>query len=309
MSHFYKRIISHPSAGICLALLGSALLATSVHAEDYVKSYSVSNRADVHVNTNDGSVSIVTGENKQVEFRVEYHGFELDKSLHIESDQKGDRVELTARIVNRLGFSFGNTRRLHIEVRMPKDADLQVETGDGSVESSKLSGNISIRTHDGSINASHLSGNIELRSGDGSLTVNSLSGVVRLHTGDGAIEGSDLDGSMDAYSGDGHVRLSGRFDNLKVKTGDGSIDTHVLLGSKLDAGWSIVTGSGSVDLALPNDLQVDLDATTGDGRISMDIPVTVQGTISRSKVRGKIGGGGQTLTIHTGDGSIHLKQA
>jgi hypothetical protein len=309
MNYLYKIITNHPSAGICIALFGSALLATSVHAEDYVKSYSISNRANVHVSTNDGSVSVVTGDNKQVEFHVEYHGLQLDKSLHIESDQQGDQVELTARIVNQLGFSFGNTRRLHIEVRMPKDGDLQVDTGDGSVESSALSGAISIHTHDGSIRANNLSGNIDLHSGDGSVTVNSLKGIVRLHTGDGAIEAGDLDGSVDAYSGDGHVRLSGRFDVLKAKTGDGSIDAHALLGSKLDAAWSIVTGSGSVDLALPGDLQVDLDATTGDGHINMDIPVTVQGTISRSKVRGKIGGGGQTLTIHTGDGSIHLKQA
>jgi DUF4097 and DUF4098 domain-containing protein YvlB len=309
MNHVYGKIINHRAAAVCIALFGSALLATSVHAEDYLKSYSISNRANVHVNTNDGSVSVVTGDNKQVEFHVEYRGFKLNKSLHIESEQQGDQVELTARIANNLGFSFGNTRRLHIEVRMPKDADLQIDTGDGSVESSALSGNIAIHTHDGSIRANHLSGNIDLHSGDGSITVNSVTGIVRMHTGDGAIDGSDLDGSVDAYSGDGHVRLSGRFDVLKIKTGDGSIDTHALLGSKLDAGWSIVTGSGSVDLALPHDLQVDLDATTGDGQISMDIPVTVQGTISKSKVRGKIGGGGQTLTIHTGDGSIHLKQA
>jgi hypothetical protein len=30
--------------------------------------------------------------------------------------------------------------------------------------------------------------------------------------------------------------------------------------------------------------------------------------MSKSRVRGKMNGGGQTLTIRTGDGSIHLKQ-
>jgi DUF4097 and DUF4098 domain-containing protein YvlB len=309
MIPLYERIIAGRSAGICTAFLATALLATNVHAEDYVKSYSISNRANVHVNTNDGSVRVVTGDSKQVEFRVEYTGFELNKTLHIDSDQQGDQVELTARVVDHFGFSFGTTRRLRIEVRMPKDADLHVETGDGSVESSALSGNIFIHTHDGSIKASGLSGTVDLHSGDGSITVNSVAGVVRLHTGDGSIEGGDLDGNFDAYSGDGHIRLAGRFDVLKVKSGDGSIDTHALPGSKLDAGWSIVTGSGSVDLALPSNLQIDVDASTGDGRISMDIPITVQGTISRYRVQGKIGGGGQTLTIHTGDGSIHLKQA
>jgi hypothetical protein len=30
--------------------------------------------------------------------------------------------------------------------------------------------------------------------------------------------------------------------------------------------------------------------------------------MSKSRVRGRMNGGGQTLTIHTRDGSIHLKQ-
>jgi hypothetical protein len=297
------------SASIGMALVATALFTQRVHAEDYVKSYTVSNRASVHVDTNDGSVSVIAGDSKQVEFRVEYTGFQLDRNLHIDSNQTGDRVELTARIANHLGFSLGRTRNVHIEVRMPKDGDLQVDTGDGAVEASSLSGNIFIHTHDGSIKANHLAGTIDLHSGDGSISANSLMGQVRLRTGDGSIEGSDLDGKFDAESGDGRVRLTGRFDSLRVKTGDGSIDTRALSGSKLDEGWSIRTGSGSIDVSLPNNLQVDIDATTGDGHISLDIPVTVEGRISKSQVRGKINGGGQMLTIHTGDGSIHLKQA
>jgi hypothetical protein len=35
----------------------------------------------------------------------------------------------------------------------------------------------------------------------------------------------------------------------------------------------------------------------------------MEGKISKSRVHGKMNGGGSTLTIHTGDGSIHLRQA
>jgi hypothetical protein len=278
-------------AAICMAVLSAAALANAVHAEDYAKSYSVSKRANVRVDTNDGSVSITTGDAKQVEFRVEYQGYELNKNLTIESHQQGDEIELSARIPHGWHFSLGTIRKLHIEVRMPKDGDLHVRTGDGSIR------------------ASSLSGNVDLNSGDGSLTVNSLMGVVRLRTGDGSIEGSDLDGSCDAVTGDGHIRLTGRFDVLRAKSGDGRIDVGALRGSKLDSAWSIGSGDGSIDVSLANDLPVEIDASTGDGEISSDIPITVEGIISKSRVRGKMNGGGQTLTIHTGDGSIHLKQA
>ncbi|HZE45027.1 MAG TPA: DUF4097 family beta strand repeat-containing protein [Steroidobacteraceae bacterium] len=290
MIPLYKRTTVHRSA-IIWALLATGLFAATVQADDYAKSFTVSNRASVRVDTNDGSVSISTGDTKQVEFRVEYQGYVLNKSLDIESSQQGDEVELTARIPNKWHFSLGTIRRLHIEVRMPKDADLQVRTGDGSIK------------------AVGLSGTIDLHSGDGSLTVNSLKGAVRLHTGDGSIEGRDLDGKCDAVSGDGRIRLTGRFDVLSVRSGDGSVGVEALHGSKLDSGWNISSGDGGIDVALPVDLPVNIDASTSDGHISSDIPITMEGMISKSRVRGKMNGGGSTLTIHTADGSIHLKQA
>jgi putative adhesin len=286
----YKSTTLHQSAIITMALFATGLYAATAHAEDYAKTYTVSNRATVHVDTDDGSVNVTTGDTKNIEFRVEYEGYELHKSLEISSDQHGDEVELTARIPRGWHFSMGMRRRLHVEVRMPKDADLQVRTGDGSVK------------------ASNVAGNIDLHSGDGALTVSALKGAIRLHTGDGSIEASDLDGKCDATSGDGRIRLAGRFDALTARSGDGSVSVDVLRGSKLDSSWSITSGDGSIDVAVPADLPANIEASSGDGRITTDIPITTEGVMSKSKVRGKMNGGGSTLTIHTGDGSIHLKQ-
>jgi DUF4097 and DUF4098 domain-containing protein YvlB len=305
--------ISEPSsvrrtAAICCAVLCSGLFAAGARADEFIKSFPVAKRANVHVDTNDGSVRVTTGDTNQVEFRVEYVGFKLDKNLRVEASQQGEQVVLTARIVETWGFSIGNGRKLHIEVRMPKVGDLQIETGDGSVDASSVNGNVSIHTGDGSINAAALSGTVDLHSGDGALTANALKGTVRLRTGDGAIEGNNLDGKFDAVSGDGRVRLEGRFDALKIKTGDGSIDVRAAAGSKMESGWNIITGDGSIELTLPKDLQADVDASSSDGHVTSDIPITVVGETNKTRVRGKLNGGGQPLTIHTGDGSIHLKQ-
>jgi len=260
-------------SGICIVFLAAGFIAPRVHAEDYTKSFSVSNRANVHVDTNDGSVTVIAGDAKQVEFRVEYRGYEIDKTLHIEAHQQGDDIELSARVVNRLQFVFGSIRKVHIEVRMPKEADLRVDTGDGSIKASGLSGNIDLRT------------------------------------GDGSIDAGDLDGRCEAVSGDGRIRLTGRFDALRAKSGDGRLDVSVLHGSKLESDWSISSGDGAIEVGLPSDLSADIEASTHDGHISTDIPITVSGIIGKSHVSGKMNGGGHSFTIHSGDGSIHLKQA
>lgn len=281
----------HRSAIIGMTLLASGLFAATVRADDYEKSFTVTNRASVHVDANDGSVNVATSDTKQVEFRVEYQGYVLNKSLEIESNQHGDEVELNVHIPHGWHFSIGTIRRLHIEVRMPKDADLQVRTGDGSIK------------------ANNVTGNIDLHSGDGALTVGSLKGAVRLHTGDGSIEANDMDGKCDASSGDGRIRLSGRFDVLTAKSGDGSVSVEARTGSKLDSSWSITSGDGGIDVAVPADLPANVEASSGDGHVTSDIPLTVEGVMSKSRVHGKMNGGGSTLTIHTGDGSIHLRQA
>jgi hypothetical protein len=291
MTPLNKRTLVRRPLIIGMALLATGLFAATVHADDYTKTFTVSNRANVRVDTNDGSVVVTTSDTKEVEFRVEYQGYTLGKSLEIESSQHGDEVELIARIPHGFHISLGVMRRLHIEVHMPKDADLQVRTGDGSIR------------------ANDLSGTIDLHSGDGSLTVGTLKGSVRLHTGDGSIEGSDLDGKCDASSGDGRIRLAGRFDVLSAKSGDGSIGIEARHGSKLDSSWSITSGDGGIDVAVPADLPANIEASSGDGRITTDIPITMDGVISKSHIHGKMNGGGSTLTIHTGDGSIHLKQA
>ena len=296
----------------CVAILVAGLAVPQVRADDVVKSFTVAGRANVKVETNDGSVRVTTSDSKQVEFHVTYQGYELGRNLRVDTRQDGDTVELVARITGHWGINFSwghNSRRLHIEVRMPREGDLNVNTGDGSVEVGTVNGTVSVHTGDGAVHANALNGSIDLHTSDGSITVDTLKGEIKLRTGDGSIEARDLDGRVEADSGDGHIRLAGRFEALNIKTGDGSVDAKVLPGSKMAASWSLRTGDGSVDLVLPSDFQADIDATTGDGHISLGIPVTVEGTFSKSQIRGKMNGGGQPLTIHTGDGSIRLSKS
>jgi hypothetical protein len=308
-SRGYAQLLTR-SVSLAALLIGLAGTTSAARAEDWTKSYPISARAQVRVQTDDGAVNVATGDGKQVEFHVIYDGYQLDKDLHIESRQDGDSVQLTARVSGHWGFSWGGShRKLRVEVRMPKDADLEVTTGDGSVETQAINGKLRVRTGDGSVHAQAVSGSAQIDTGDGSITLDGAHGDIHLRTGDGHIEAHNLDGKTDATSGDGSVRIDGRLDGLDIKTGDGSIQARVLPGSKMLAPWNIRTGDGSVDISLPADLQADVDASTHDGRISLGIPLSVEGSLSTSQIHGKMNGGGQALSIRTGDGSIRLSKS
>src|SRR6202051_4724935 len=148
------------------------IMAPGLRAEDVTKSFTVNGRAIVRVDTNDGSVRVTSGDNKEVQFRVEYQGYELNRNLRVDTRQDGDKVELVARVTGHFGFSWGgHGKNLHIEVRLPRSGDLQVSSGDGAVEASSVEGNITVSTGDGSVKASDLNGTIDLQHGAGRLKV------------------------------------------------------------------------------------------------------------------------------------------
>jgi DUF4097 and DUF4098 domain-containing protein YvlB len=278
--------------GVMGGLIGAFLLGASpAQADEVTKTFSISGRAKVRIQTDDGGVRVSTGDIKQVQVRVEYEGYKLDKDLRVSTTQDGDTVDISAKTIGSWGFHFGVHRtNLRVEVHMPKDADLEVTSGDGGVEVDAINGSLNVHT------------------GDGHITVQGARGDMHLRAGDGHIEGRDLDGTLEATTGDGHINVTGRFDSLNLKSGDGSVSARALAGSKVQPSWTIHTGDGSVDLEIPGELQANLEASTHDGHISLGIPVMVEGSFSSSRVQGKMNGGGGQVSIHTGDGSIHLSK-
>jgi DUF4097 and DUF4098 domain-containing protein YvlB len=275
-------------------LAGLALTAIAARADDWSKTYPIATRANLQVATDDGDVTVVSADQKQIVAHVTTEGYKIGPNdVRIDESQSGDHVIVTVKTPH-LDFNLfgGMHRAVHVQVTVPRELDLSVSTGDGAVTLQPVAGHLQIHTADGAIHA------------DG------VRGDVSLHTADGSIDGRNLDGTLTANTGDGAVHVSGRFDGLQVATGDGSVDAQAAAGSHMTTGWSIHSGDGSVTLRVPQDLKAFVDLKTGDGSITVDMPVTVEGTVDRSHIRGNInGGGGGELKVTSGDGSIHLMKS
>ena len=276
--------------GWLMSLLISSVLVSPVLADEWSHQYPVKGVPEVHVKTDDGSVRVAVAAGSQVEARVTTSGWRIaPDGVTVTESQAGDRVDIAVKLPHQ-HFSIGH-HSVTVALAVPKQCDLDVQTGDGAIDAEPVSGRVS------------------LSSGDGSITVKGLSGEVRLHTGDGAIHASGLDGRLTADTGDGHMTVQGRFELLDLGTGDGGIDAEAAAGSKVASAWSLHSGDGSINLRLPVDLGAAVEASTGDGHIQLEAPLTVSGTISSTHVRGTLGAGGAPLKIHTGDGSIRLQAA
>ena len=257
----------------CWSLALAVALSTAALADDWSKTFQISGRPELRVNANDGSVTIRTWDRKEIEARVTTVRWRIPSDVQVVEHQTGDHVDLEVRMPHHaFSLNFGSHSSIQVELRVPRELQSDIRTGDGSI------------------------------------IVENLKGATRLSTGDGRIEATSIDGTLDAQTGDGRIITRGRFDLLTLHTGDGSIEAEINNGSRMTSEWSVRTGDGHVTLRLPATLSADLDVHTGDGHIQSDLPVTVSGSRNEHELRGKLNAGGPPFIVRTNDGSIRLER-
>ncbi len=259
---------------LALAILAAGVVAAlPAHADEWSKTYNLSGKPDLRIETSDANIRVTTWDQHTIEAKVITSHYKIGEGgIRLEEHQTGDSVEIDVRYPHHNFNVEWGQHKVDIIIQMPRE------------------------------------GRVNLRTGDGKIDIAGLKGEMDLHSGDGSENLEAVDGKLHASTGDGHITAHGRFDELELKTGDGHVEVRAAGGSSLAAGWRLETGDGNVSLEVPAELAADVDLHTSDGHIDLDMPITTEGKIRENEVRGKLNGGGSSLTIRTGDGSIHLRK-
>ncbi len=116
----------------------------------------------------------------------------------------------------------------------------------------------------------------------------------------------NIQGDVEAVTVNGDVTVS-TSGLARATTVNGSI--HAAMGR---ADWTgdldFTTVNGSIVLDLPSNLNAVVTAATVNGDIRTDFPLTVKGRFSSKKLTGTIGSGGRELDLQTVNGSIELNR-
>jgi len=272
-----------------------------------VKTFKVSGQPEVVLDTFDGSIELHSWDRNEIEVEVEKRAMEqsLLDEIKIDAQQEGDKI--VVRVTGPRGERHGVTIGMHISptarlrVAVPKNANINAVSGDGSIKAEAIEGTIVLRTSDGSITGTRLSGDIQVRSGDGSIRIDNTTGKLDLETEDGSV-GVDARPSV-----------------LRLRTGDGSVRVTLEPETVMTDNWEITTTDGSVVVTLPGLFNAELDAETSDGAVRTNHPLLDgdrddrrdgEGSDDRRErrrtLRSKIGEGGKILKIRSGDGSIRI---
>lgn len=174
---------------------------------------------------------------------------------------------------------------LTVVVTIPDGTDVRIETDDGDIRTSSLSGNSTLRSSDGDIVVdAAVGGDLDIHTSDGDIVVDRLeSERAEIRTSDGDVVLRSVRAPLDVASGDGDIRI-----NL--------LEAYET---------SVSTGDGDILLTAPGDIAADVRMDGED--LSIEQGLQLLGRIREHSVQGTLNGGGPTIDLRTGDGSVSLR--
>jgi len=302
--------------------------ATAAVEGSFQRTLPVTGLVRMDVTTGSGNVQVRTGNSSQVQVTghiraTEWFGGNAEEKIkRLETNppiqQSGNDIHIghidDPELRHNISISY--------EVTVPAETELRVESGSGNQTVEGIRGPLEVSAGSGGLKISAIGDRVHAETGSGDIELNRVRGNVHAKTGSGSIRAEEIAGGFEADTGSGHVRLHQTAPgSVRVDTGSGGMELRGVRGS-LDAkagsgtieaegsptgAWNVHTGSGTVQLRIPSDASFDLAAHTSSGSISVDQPHSVQGSIGRKEIRGKVGGGGVPVEVETGSGDIQIQ--
>jgi hypothetical protein len=296
----------------------------------FQRTLSVSGPQEVDISTGSGRIEVRSGATDRIEVRATIRVSERRRGrqraeelvTQLESDPPIDQTGNMIRIGYLDDPEYRQNVSISYNVIVPTDTRLRSRTGSGSQSVDGVSGALDATAGSGSIAISNVQGEIRAQTGSGFIRIDQAGSDVSVSTGSGGITAERVAGAFRGNTGSGSVRFTQTGSgNVEVSTGSGSVELagvrgalrartgsgRITAGGDLLGDWDLQSGSGSITVRLPQQAAFDLNAHTSSGGITVDHPVTIQGTIRRNELFGQVRGGGFALNVRAASGSIRIE--
>jgi hypothetical protein len=270
--------------------------------------FDVDAEGGLDIDVPDADVVVQPGTDGVVTVQLEVASADLDRAMEAYEDM-GFRIDGTRNTVavkarsQRSGWRWRHSAyTVTVRVTLPENFNINVETDDGDIQVTSVTGNLQLRTSDGDIRIDKVRcQRLLLDSSDGDIILGEVHAPdVQIETSDGGIEAEELFGvDIDIRTSDGDISIEALAGGLNAVTTDGDIRVHI---TELQP-TTLRTGDGDITLITDSGLNANLDLS-GDDLVLREADLNFQGELSEHRARGKLNGGGPRLQASTRDGSI-----
>lgn len=160
--------------------------------------------------------------------------------------------------------------------------------------------NASVNVHIAGPAAVHM----DAESHNGGINVRGVQGNVKLVTHNGRIKASSGGGTLTVDTHNGGIEVVYAGPTLRAKTHNGGVEVDLREAAAI--GGTITTHNGGIVLAVSDKTSTMLSGETENGSVTIDVPLGEAKT-SRTEFSGKLGAGGEALTLETHNGGIRVR--
>lgn len=261
------------------------------------KTFTVQPGGTLKAETSGGDIVVKTGAGDQVRVVArqtirasdDAEADELLKKLELTITQEGNDVVAISKYARKLGgVSFGIWPPVSVafEVTVPETYNLELRTSGGDIVSGNLKGKATARTSGGDVMLGHIDGEVQVHTSGGDIVLDHATGPAKLDTSGGDIKVGSVLNTLDASTSGGDIsaRISG----------------------ELKGDCVLGTSGGDIEAMVDASAAFLLDASTSGGDIrDRNLVLTVEsGGHGKSKLVGKVNGGGPRLKLRTSGGDI-----
>lgn len=275
--------------------------------EDFHYTHALKSGGRIELENFNGGIEI-TGWDKET---VEIHGTkhaptrELLDAIQIDIDSTADALRIkTIRPLERRG-NLGVKYILSV----PRKVVLErIVSSNGGVRLEQLEGTAKIRTSNGGVRAASFKGDLDVTTSNGGIDLSAFTGGASLRSSNGAIHADGVRGFFEATTSNGPIeaRILEATGTRPIRANSSNGRITLTVESLKSSDIIASTSNSSLTVKLPAGAGARLKAGTSNSSISTEFDVTAQGTMSKNRIEGTIGGGGPLVDLHTSNGSIRV---
>lgn len=309
MSIRIRRIAGPVRAALATAALALVLaLSATPAAADYsnVKELVLEPGQLFEIDTDAGRITLRGGSESGARIEITSQRDDVEERFDMSFEETADGVRVSVEKRGSLsGWFSRNGNSLHFDITVPRNTELDLRTSGGSITVSDIDGETRLRTSGGRIELEEIGGPVDAHTSGGSISARSLGDTAKLDTSGGKITVDGVAGDLFAETSGGSIHVEGARGAIDASTSGGSVSATFTAGN--NSGGSLSTSGGSVVAYVDPAAKLDIDASTSGGSVTVDVPVTVQGKISKRSISGSLNGGGAKLRLRSSGGSIRVK--
>lgn len=297
-----------------LMALGPALQAKIERTVE--KTFTVQPGGTLTVKTQGGDIRVETGPGNRVEVTArekirassEAEADKILADLDLKIEQTGNAVSAVAKYQKTGGWFSGWTQPVQVSftVKVPARYQVDLHTSGGDIGVGDLIGNVVARTSGGGVKVGAIDGEVTVSTSGGNIALGSATGATKLSTSGGNIKVDRVGGEADLKTSGGDISAQAVSAALQASTSGG--DVRAALTGPLKGACSLRTSGGDVRVSVPPGVAFDLDAATSGGKVEAGgLTIALEsGGSGRSKLKGKVNGGGPPLTLRTSGGDVRV---